>query len=121
MTAQTLPSYIHILLCTIAGVFLLLSCHRTILASDAWAMTATNTPDHFLEGRFNGWEMSEPEHDKRCHNPMIDPRDSTKIYLFRSFDGRGDYEVPEGKYGVQKGQILRLDCTTGRVVGIFKK
>ena len=94
---------------------------RTILASDAWAKKAENVPEHFMVGKSNGFEMSEPEGNDDCKSPMIDPRDSTKIDLFRSFNGRGDYEVPKGKYGVKKGQILRLDCTTGRVVGIFDK
>lgn len=106
----------------VIGAGFCLSCsHRTILTSDAWAQSTSGAPDYFKVGRTNGFEMSDPVSDEDCRSPMIDPGDSTKIILFRSFDGRGDYEVPDGKYGVQKGQILRLDCGTGRVVGIFKK
>ena len=36
-------------------------------------------------------------------------------------DGAGNYSVPEGKYGVGKGELLRLDCATGKVLGIIKK
>ena len=112
----------NILTLIVIGFGFCLSCsHRTILTSDAWAQSTSDTPDHFKVGRTNGFEMSDPVADESCRSPMIDPRDSTKIILFRSFDGRGDYEVPDGKYGVQKGQILRLDCATGQVVGIFKK
>ncbi len=35
--------------------------------------------------------------------------------------GRGDYSVPEGKYGVQKGELLRINCRTGEVLGIVKE
>lgn len=106
------------------GAFLSLSlgcASRTILASDHWAQPAENVPEHFMVGKYNGFEMTEPIVDDGCRSPMIDPRDSTKVSLFRSFNGRGDYEVPEGKYGVKKGQILRLDCASGKVVGIFEK
>lgn len=103
------------------AVITLACASRTILASDAWAQEAKNAPEFFMVGKYNGYEMMAPEADAACKSPMIDPRDSTKITLFRSFDGRGDYEVPDGKYGVKKGQILRLDCSTGKVVGIFKK
>ncbi|MBK8502664.1 MAG: hypothetical protein IPL46_10835 [Saprospiraceae bacterium] len=94
---------------------------RIILASDHWAVKAKEVPDHFMVGRTNGFSMTAPEADGDCRSPMIDPRDSTKITLFRSFEGRGDYEVPKDMYGVEKGHILRLDCVTGRVIGIFKK
>jgi hypothetical protein len=100
----------------------LIACsQRIILASDHWAVKAKEAPDYFMVGRTQGFEMTTPKADGDCRSPMIDPRDSTKITLFRSFDGRGDYEVPNGTYGVEKGQILRLDCATGRVIGIFKK
>ena len=102
-------------------LFCLGCASRTILASDAWAQKAKDTPDHFMVGKYKGFEMTEPMADDGCKSPMIDPRDSTKITLFRSFNGRGDYEVPKDKYGVEKGQIIRLDCSTGKVVGIFKK
>lgn len=119
---NSIKSPFLILTLIVIGAGFWLSCsHRTLLTSDAWAQNATDAPEHFKVGRTNGFEMSDPVADESCHSPMIDPGDSTKIILYRSFDGRGDYEVPDGKYGVQKGQILRLDCATGRVVGIFKK
>lgn len=112
----------RVIITLFAGVILTIGCaSRTILASDAWAKEAENVPEHFMVGKHNGFEMIEPTAEDGCKSPMIDPRDSTKINLFRSFDGRGDYEVPKGKYGVEKGHILRLDCNTGKVVGIFKK
>lgn len=76
---------------------------------------AVNTPDLFLP------EEGEELDNKSCKNPMIDPRDNSKIVLATSTAGTGDYEVPEGKYGVRKGELLRLDCTNGKVLGIVKK
>jgi hypothetical protein len=51
---------------------------------------------------------------------MIDPRDHTRLTLIRSAGGVGDYEAPPGRYGVQEGELLRLECATGRVIGIVK-
>lgn len=112
----------RIMLSTVLVSGILIACsQRIILASDHWAVKAKDTPEHFMVGRTQGFAMTQPEADGDCRSPMIDPRDSTKITLFRSFEGRGDYEVPPGSYGVEKGHILRLDCATGRVIGIFKK
>ena len=58
--------------------------------------------------------------DETCNSPMIDPRDQTRLRLVRSTGGRGDYEVPLGRYGVKAGEFLRLDCKTGRVLGVVK-
>lgn len=59
--------------------------------------------------------------DDSCRSPLVDPRDDTRIIMFRSGSGTGDYEVPEGKYGVRKGELLRVNCETGEVLGIVKK
>jgi len=53
-----------------------------------------------------------------CRNPMLDPRDGQRLTLVRSLGGEGDYRVPMGTYGVRPGELLRLECNTGRVVGI---
>jgi hypothetical protein len=59
-----------------------------------------------------------------CRSPMIDPRDQTRLRLVRSAvvggAQRGDYEVPEGKYGVRAGELLRLDCESGESLGIVQ-
>jgi hypothetical protein len=40
----------------------------------------------------------------------------------RSQEGtRGDYEVPESRYGVGAGDLLRVDCTTNRGIGIVPR
>lgn len=53
-----------------------------------------------------------------CRNPMLDPRDGQRLTLVRSLGGEGDYRVPTGMYGVGVGELLRIECNTGRVVGI---
>jgi hypothetical protein len=59
---------------------------------------------------------------QECRSPMIDPRDQTRLRLTRSSHMgslyRGDYEVPSGKYGVREGELLRINCETGQVIGI---
>ena len=56
-----------------------------------------------------------------CRSPLVDPRDETRIRLLRSDAGRGDYLVPDGRYGVRPDEALRVDCPTGRVVGVVPR
>jgi len=56
-----------------------------------------------------------------CRDPMHDPRDGRAVKLVRSAAGRGDYEVPEGRYGVAKGELLRIDCRDGHPLGIVER
>jgi len=78
-------------------------------------------PEHFLVGDPNSASTREPAAGEGCHSPMVDPSDGTRITLVRSSNGLGDYEVLEGRYGVGKGQLLRLDCANGRVMGVVKR
>ncbi len=52
---------------------------------------------------------------------MVDSRDSTEIRLERAISPRGDYTVPNGRYGVGDRELLRLDCNTGAVVGAVRR
>ena len=56
-----------------------------------------------------------------CRSPMKDPRDGTVITFLRSTTAVGDYNVPSGRYGVGPGELLRIECNTGRVVGIVRR
>lgn len=78
-------------------------------------------PDHFLVGTHTDASTSEPRAGENCRNPMVDPRDGTRLTLVRSGQGRGDYDVPESRYGIGARQLLRLDCATGRVVGLVRR
>ncbi len=53
-----------------------------------------------------------------CRNPLLDPRDGTPLRLGSSISGVGEYEVPSGRYGVNAHERLRVDCNTGRSLGI---
>lgn len=91
--------------------------------ADAPTRAASATPDRFMVGTIEpGGELSEPREDGACRNPMVDPRDGTRLTLVqsqRSAAGQvGDYRVPEGLYGVGIGELLRLDCGTGRPIGV---
>jgi len=79
---------------------------------------AVDVPTHFLVQALGG-KTEEPAPGP-CHNPMIDPRDATRIVLVRSSEGRGYYRVPAGRYGVHPGELLMLECGTGRVIGVVK-
>jgi hypothetical protein len=52
---------------------------------------------------------------------MVDPRDGTEIGFLRSAQGAADYAVPGRMYGVRAGELLRLECNTGKVLGIVRR
>ena len=56
-----------------------------------------------------------------CLSPLADPVTGIQIILIRSESGLGDYLAPSGSYGITDGQLLRLDCNTGRVLGIVRR
>jgi hypothetical protein len=79
---------------------------------------ALDVPDHFKVARSGLGKSEEPGADGVCRNPMVDPRDGTQLLLRRSSGGRGDYWVESQKYGVTSAQLLRVDCATGKAIGI---
>lgn len=105
----------------LAAFVVLSGCATTDFRSDQDARAATDAPGHFLVGLPNSVETSEPAPDQGCRSPMVDPRDGAKVRLVRSNGTRGDYEVPAGRYGVEPGELLRLACDTGRVIGIVRR
>lgn len=56
-----------------------------------------------------------------CLSPMRDPRDRTLLRMVRSDATRADYEVPDGRYGVGPTELLRLECNTGRPLGVVRR
>ena len=104
----------------VAAILLLGGCatSSTPLRTDAMTRKAVDTPEQFLVGSHGSDETTEPAPGEGCRNPMIDPRDATRLLLVRAQAGLGDYEVPEGRYGVGKKELLRLECSTGRTTGI---
>jgi hypothetical protein len=74
--------------------------------------------------RFVTEDGTEPAPDDGCRVTMIDPRDQTPVRLVRSArmgaGYHGDYDVPPGRYGAQRDELLRLDCGTGELVGLVR-
>ena len=55
-----------------------------------------------------------------CLSPMVDPRDGTEVrFVFST--SYGEYEPPAGRYGARPGELLRLECNTGRVLGLVPR
>ncbi len=82
-----------------------------------------DVPDHFMVVRSGLGKAGEPKPGEGCRNPMVDPRDKTMLTLRRSAGGKGDYWtesdlVGSQKYGVTTRQYLRIDCATGKALGI---
>jgi len=111
------PRRIAGMLLTAAIVSSCSSTHRG--GVNAMISPAIDTPTHFLVAG-SGGKTEEPAPGP-CRNPMIDPRDGTRIVLERSSEGRGYYRVPAGRYGVRRGELLLIECGTGRVIGIVKR
>lgn len=77
--------------------------------------TAKDTPEQFSTPAGLAWGANA------CLNPIIDPADGTELILVQSTgEGLGDYRVQGGKYGVNKGELLRINCRTGEVVGVVR-
>lgn len=56
-----------------------------------------------------------------CLSPLRDARNGVRLTLVRSSDGEGDYAVEGSRYGVNRGELLRVDCGTGAPIGIVRK
>lgn len=103
----------------VAGL-LLAGCASTDIGSDSQARAAVDVPDHFLVRAPEG-DIVQPSAGQGCRNPMVDPSDGTRLTLVRSRGDRGDYEAPAGRYGVGERELLRLECSTGKVVGVVER
>lgn len=84
---------------------------------------STDAPERFAVGITPGGSSEFPGAGDLCKNPLVDPRDGTPLTLVRSASGLGDYRVPAGKYGIADPvrELLRVDCGTGRPVGIVRQ
>jgi len=84
--------------------------------------SANDTPRQFaVASSTSVTGMSDDLPSEGCANPLIDPRDGTELRLKRSIMGKGDYDVPDGKYGVGPNELLRVDCSSGQPLKIVKR
>lgn len=65
--------------------------------------------------------FATPVGSKDCQSRLVDPVDQVELVLIKSFDGVGDYLVPLGKYRMASDELLRINCRTGKVIGVVKK
>lgn len=109
-------------LCLLVGVSILAGCAVAgpVTPAQRVLRPAADAPDHFLVGEADG-TTREPGGNDACESPMVDPRDGTRVTLVRSSDGLGDYAVDGGRYGVAEGEVLRIDCRTGKAIGVFAR
>lgn len=105
----------------LSATVLMTGCATTDFATEAQLRPAADLPDEFLVGAHDSAETSEAAPGEGCRNPMVDPRDGTRVLLVRSNDERGDYEVPAGRYGASERELLRIDCGTGEALGIVRR
>jgi hypothetical protein len=56
-----------------------------------------------------------------CLSPLRDPVTGVEIVLVRSESGLGDYAAPSRAYGMRDDQLIRLECNSGRVLGIVRR
>jgi len=97
----------------LAAFLLLAGCGSTRYPSDMEMRPASGTPDLF--------RFELPLDPELCRSPAIDPRDGARFILYRAQGGRGDYEVPEGRYGARADEVLRISCATGRAIGFVPR
>ncbi len=96
---------------------LLVACASSDFGLDQNARLPEDAPNRFMVGEINEETTREATPGEGCRSPMVDPRNGTRLQLIRSSRDQGDYSVPNGKYGANEGELLRLNCESGEVVG----
>lgn len=107
------------------GLFILVATCAVGCASQrtvAAVPEANGLPDHFLVGSHqNASVRQEPQPGEGCRNPLVDPQDGSRLLLVRSTSSEGDYEVADGRYGIGRRSLLRVDCATGKPLGVVPR
>lgn len=96
--------------------FVLASCGSSSnsFSSEEVIRKAVDTPVSFQNP-----EMDED--NQACRSPLTDPSTGEQFTFLRAAWPFADFEVPNGRYGVNSGELLRVNCKTGQAVGIVKK
>jgi hypothetical protein len=98
--------------------FLLASC------STGTGGTMASTPQPLPAGvptRFVPADSTKTLPAEGCLSPLKDPKTGTTIILVRSESGVGDYLAPSGAFHIPDGKVLRLDCSSGEVLGLVRR
>ena len=56
-----------------------------------------------------------------CRSPIVDPRSGDAFRFASARGGIADFEVPVGRYGAREGELLRVDCRSGRGLGFVRR
>ena len=101
----------------VTGFAIFLGCgsSNTIAENADILRPASDAPESFSA------IFATPVGDKDCQSRLVDPIDQVELILVKSFDGIGDYLVPPGKYRMSSDELLRINCRTGKVIGVVKK
>lgn len=123
----------------VAALSLVAGCAtgRSFFPPDTAARPAQGTPPRFRDayvvvtpfqmgnqqrndpGAATGTRSAAPP---ACRTKIVDPTSGKTLKLVRSERGsRGDYEVPDGEYGVTKKELLRVNCLDNTTVGIVPR
>lgn len=106
-------------------MFLLISagCATSDFAPNRILRPAVDVPERFwaTEAKEGAESAESTSGTGGCRNPMFDPRDGARLTLVRSGNQQGDYRAPAGRYGVGPGELLRIDCGSGRARGVVSE
>ena len=53
-----------------------------------------------------------------CRSPLFDAASGATLFLERSTGGRGDYSNLDGRLHLAAGELVRVECATGRTLGV---
>ena len=105
------------LILAVIGTLGCASSHVEGFPSDAPVRPLTDAPTQFAVSASAGTRIPTDI----CQSPLFDQRNGTTLRLERSVPGRGDYEVPTGRYGAQAGDLVRVDCRTLQPIGLVRR
>lgn len=103
--------------CLLIAMPLTLAACASTPGASARLQPGTDLPVQFQVADADG-SLRAPRAGEGCRNPVIDPRSQVRLVLQQSRDGWGDYQLPEGAYEARAGQWLRVNCATGKPLGL---
>jgi len=116
---MTIHTSLHRLLIPAAILVAASACNNTQNYPTAVLRAAEGAPPQFV--RADGSPLLGPSGIAvSCPSPIKDPASGVQLTMVRSYQGRADYTVPQGAYGVSTGELLRVNCGDGSAVGIVR-